>query len=247
MQNRSVRIPILAIAIFSVLALFVCPAGAQAPKPITKQGLIDALRIGGLTLQELIQFVRDRGVDFQVTPEIEAELRSAAAQRELIEAVRGSFRGQAAPGGAVVAAAPLSKSEIVTLLQVGTPPARIEQLVGERGANFSMTPGGRSRARGRRRQHGADRLDRPAGSPGGCAPRQPRRTSRSRRRRTPAAAGPRPTPNITSLRDMKRIYIDKMPADLDQFIRAEIQKEVGRPPDRGPGQGGGRRPDDGNR
>jgi hypothetical protein len=89
LRNRSVRIPILAIAVLSVLALFVCPAGAQAPKPIAKQGLIDALRIGGLTLQELIQFVRDRGVDFQVSPEVEAELRSAAAQRDLIEAVRG--------------------------------------------------------------------------------------------------------------------------------------------------------------
>ncbi|MCX6634026.1 MAG: hypothetical protein NT090_02875 [Acidobacteria bacterium] len=36
----------------------------------------------------------------------------------------------------------------------------------------------------------------------------------------------RPTPNITSIRDMKRIYIEKMPADLDQFIRAEIEKEL---------------------
>jgi hypothetical protein len=225
MRNRFVRIPILAIAVLSVLALFVCPAGAQAPKPITKQGLIDALRIGGLTLQELIQFVRDRGVDFQVTPEVEAELRSAAAQRELVEAVRGSFRGQAAAGGAVVAAAPLSKNEIVTLLQVGTPPARIEQLVGERGANFSMTPevarefeaAGASKALieaiGRRASPAAA----PAAAPTAAPLPAPE---------TPAAAGPRPTPNITSMRDMKKIYIEKMPNDLDQFIRAELEKEL---------------------
>ena len=38
------------------------------------------------------------------------------------------------------------------------------------------------------------------------------------------------TPNITSIRDMKRIYIQKMPADLDRFVRAEIEKELhGRP------------------
>ena len=230
MRNRFVRIPILAIAMLSVLALLVCPAGAQAPKPITKQGLVDALRIGGLTLQELIQFVRDRGVDFQVSPDVEAELRSAAAQRELIEAVRGSFRGQAGAGGAgVAAAAPLSKNEIVTLLQVGTPPARIEQLVGERGANFSMTPevarefeaAGASKALidsiGRRASPAAAPASAPLPAPE--APLLPPEIPA-------AAAGPRPTPNITSIREMKRIYIERMPNDLDQFIRAELEKEL---------------------
>jgi hypothetical protein len=33
-------------------------------------------------------------------------------------------------------------------------------------------------------------------------------------------------PNITSLNEMKKLYIDKMPNDLDQFIRAEINKEL---------------------
>jgi len=57
----------------------------------------------------------------------------------------------------------------------------------------------------------------------------------------------RPTPNITSIRDMKRIYIEKMPNDLDRFIRAEIEKELRGRLTVGPGQGGGRRSDDGNR
>jgi hypothetical protein len=213
----------------AVLSLLVAPAGAQAPKPITKQGLIDALRIGGLSLQELIQFVRDRGVDFQVTPEVEAELRTAAAQRDLIEAVRGSFKGAAAPGApAVPPAAPLTKSEIVTLLQVGTPPARIEQLVGERGVSFALTLeiGGELQAAGAtptlleaiaRRAPAA--APAPVAAPAAAAP-------------APAAApvaapaAPKSTPNITSLREMKKLYIEKMPNDLDQFLRAEIVKEL---------------------
>jgi len=220
MKNGTVRGLILAI-LFAALTLLVLPVAAQAPKPITKQGLIDALRIGGLTLQELIQFVRDRGVDFQVTPDVEAELRTAAAQRELIDAVRGSYRGSTAPSAAPAPGPPLGKNEIITLLQVGTPPARIEQLVGERGANFAMTPeiGRELEAAGatkslidsisQRAVPGA--APAPAPVPGqGAAP----------------AAGPRPTPNITSLKDMKKLFIEKMPNDLDQFIRAEIVKEL---------------------
>jgi flagellar basal body-associated protein FliL len=219
MRNRLVLIPILAVAVLAVLSLLVSPAGAQAPKPITKQGLIDALRIGGLTLQELMQFVRDRGVDFQVTPEVEAELRSAAAQRELIEAVRGSFRGAVAPGAPAVPAAPLTKNEIVTLLQVGTPATRIEQLVGERSVRFAMTPeiARELQAAGATRPL-IDSIARRA--PAAAPARGPAAT--------PAAvpAGPKLTPNITSLRAMKKLYIEKMPSELDQFIRAEITKEL---------------------
>jgi hypothetical protein len=224
MRNRLAVIRILAVAVLAVLSLLVVPAGAQAPKPITKQGLIDALRIGGLTLQELIQFVRDRGVDFQVTPEVEAELRSAAAQRELIEAVRGNYRGPVTPGApAAPAAAPLTKNEIVTLLQVGTPAARIEQLAGERGVNFAMTAEiAREFQAAGAAQPLIDAIARraPAAAAAPAAAPPPAAAGE------PPAAGPKPTPNISSLKEMKKLYIEKMPNDLDQFIRAEITKEL---------------------
>jgi hypothetical protein len=41
----------------------------------------------------------------------------------------------------------------------------------------------------------------------------------------PVAAA-RSTPNITSVHQVKRLYIDQMPNDLDQFIRAEISKQL---------------------
>lgn len=215
MLTRLVRALILPLAFFGFLVLLPTGAAAQAPKPITKQGLIDALRIGGLTLQELIQLVRERGVDFPVTPETEAELRNAAAQRELIDAVRNSYKGGAAR--AAVRAAPLNKNEIITLLQVGTPEGRIEQLVGERGVSFALTPeivqeleaAGASKAV----------INAIAARAGSAAP-APARAPK-------AANGPRPKPNITSLKQMKKLYIEKMENDLDQYIRAEINKELG--------------------
>ncbi len=52
-------------------------AFAQAGKPITKDGLIKAVKINGLSTQELVQQIRTRGVAFKMTPSIEAEMRAA--------------------------------------------------------------------------------------------------------------------------------------------------------------------------
>ncbi|MBI4874763.1 MAG: hypothetical protein HY822_09040 [Acidobacteria bacterium] len=229
MRNRPILTMLLALALFCAPGLGLQTASAQGPKPITKQGLIDALRIGGLTLQELVQFVRERGVDFQVTPEVEAELRTAAAQRELIDAVRTSFRGAAQAGAPPAAAAPLSKSEIVTLLQVGTPASRIEQLAAERGISFAMTPeiGRELEAAGAGKALIDALAQRPAAPVPAAAPTAaPVAAPAAVPDAAAAPAGPRLAPNITSLRDMKRIYIEKMPSDLDQFIRAEITKKL---------------------
>lgn len=223
MPNRAMPAILLAVGLCFAPGPMVDGCHAQAPKPITKQGLIDALRIGGLSLQELVQFVRERGVDFQVTPEVEAELRTAAAQRELIDAARDNFRGLAPAGAAPVAGAPLSKNEIVTLLQVGTPAARIEQLAAERGISFALTPetGHELEAAGAS-QALLNALARRAAAAAPPAPPVPAPPP-------PAApAGPRAAPNITSLQEMKKIYIEKMPSDLDQFIRAELGKKLGK-------------------
>jgi hypothetical protein len=34
------------------------------------------------------------------------------------------------------------------------------------------------------------------------------------------------TPNITSLPEVKKLYLEKMPNDLDEFIRAELTKQL---------------------
>ncbi|HEX2266105.1 MAG TPA: hypothetical protein VHH14_07460, partial [Solirubrobacterales bacterium] len=69
------------LIIYALLAaaLLLSPAAssAQAKKPITREGLVKAVRINGLSTAELIQQVQTRGVSFRMTPDAEAELRAA--------------------------------------------------------------------------------------------------------------------------------------------------------------------------
>lgn len=124
-----------------------CAAGvrAQAKKPISKDGLVKAVRINGLSTAELVQEIRTRGVAFQMTPAVESEMRQAGARPEVIQAARSNYRpSSSAPvvnadgrGNAnVPKGAPLSKAEIVTMLQAGSPSAKVEQFVTSRGVNF---------------------------------------------------------------------------------------------------------------
>src|SRR5438105_4044044 len=83
--------PIVVCLFLVVFAL----SGFQAPaaKPITKRGLLDALKIGGLTTSELVRKIKERGVNFAVTSDIEDELRKSGAPPEVVQAVRDNYRG----------------------------------------------------------------------------------------------------------------------------------------------------------
>jgi hypothetical protein len=208
---------------FLVLWLATLAWAQAANGPITQKGLVDALKIGGLSVQELVQFVEKRGVDFQLNTDVERELRDAGAQTDLIDAIKKNFRGTsqataAAPAPVAApppAAKPLAKGEILTLLQVGTPSARIEQLVAARGVAFQVTPevareieaaGGAASLIEAIRQQSGGTTEVPGSAP---APG------------TAAAA-----PVTATLRDVRKIFIDKMANDLDQYIRAEIGKQL---------------------
>jgi len=67
-------------------------AQPQAKGPLRKDQLVEALRVGGLSASEYVQRIRDRGVDFELTPAIEKELREAGASSEIIEAIRANHR-----------------------------------------------------------------------------------------------------------------------------------------------------------
>src|SRR5207248_7403573 len=74
-------------ALLAAAALLLFPAAAWAQtKPISREGLVKAVRINGLSTAELIQQIQTRGVSFQMTPDAEAELRNAGARPEVIEA-----------------------------------------------------------------------------------------------------------------------------------------------------------------
>jgi len=70
---------------------------AQTGKPITKNGLLEAIRIGGLTTSELVRQVQQRGVDFELTDDIVGELRRAGAAPELVRAVNANRRAGKPP------------------------------------------------------------------------------------------------------------------------------------------------------
>jgi hypothetical protein len=155
---RSSRASFVAVCVACAALLFASAASTQtAKKPITKQGLMNAVKINGLSTQELVQQIQRRGVDFELTAADESDLQSVGARPEIIEAARANYRPTAAPvrvtttnvpprtntsgpAANVPDGPPLSKSEIVTMLQGGISPARVEQFVEKRGVSFQVTP-----------------------------------------------------------------------------------------------------------
>ncbi|HKV41381.1 MAG TPA: hypothetical protein VJX67_19400 [Blastocatellia bacterium] len=148
----------LAIA-FAIAVPVVRPADSK--KPINKSGLLEAVRLNGLSTKELIERVDERGVSFKLSEADEKEFRDAGARPELIEAIRRGYRpaagvatGGTDTGGAtnpgrtggrggknfsVPPGSPLSENEVITLLQSGVPPERVEQFVEVRGVSFGLT------------------------------------------------------------------------------------------------------------
>jgi hypothetical protein len=127
----------------------------QAKQPYDKDKLLRVVQLNALPTSEVVQAIQQRGVDFQMTPETESQFRAAGARPEVIETIRGNYRpatGTPAnktssatsttprPPSNVPAGPPLSKSEVITLLQSGVPTARVEQFVEARGVSFSITP-----------------------------------------------------------------------------------------------------------
>lgn len=68
-------------------------SSAPAKRPIRKSGLINALRINGLSTAELVREIERRGVDFTLTYENAQELIAAGATAEILDAVHANYRG----------------------------------------------------------------------------------------------------------------------------------------------------------
>jgi hypothetical protein len=151
--------------VFALAILFSLLPGAAAlmqssKNPYDKDRMLKVIRLNALSTQEIVQAIQQRGVDFKVTADVEAEFKQAGARPELLEAMRQNFRGATPPpantststannstksngssantAGKVPPGPPLSKNEIVTLLQSGVPVARVEQFVEVRGVNFAL-------------------------------------------------------------------------------------------------------------
>ena len=161
-EFRTKRAVTLAALALSLCALAATPAPAQQPPtgnppvqsraPITKENILSFLR--GLAperrdagLLMLAAAIRDSGVDFEVTPAVEQELREAGASAELVAAARANFRpAQATPAqspsaarGATPAATPAERDAAMQDL----PPVvtKHEIRVGGRALRYTVTTG----------------------------------------------------------------------------------------------------------
>jgi len=150
-----------AVFLFSVSALSVMMTASvaqlQTKNPYEMEKLLRVVQLNALPTTEVVQAIQQRGVDFQVTSDVESQFRAAGARPEVIGAMRENYRAPSRapvvrnpttspststskPSPGVPAGAPLSKAEIITLLQSGAPSTRVEQFVEARGVSFSITP-----------------------------------------------------------------------------------------------------------
>src|SRR2546423_8500148 len=90
-KKRQPRLASAMLVAAAALLLFNAAAWAQAAKPISREGLVKAVKINGLSTAELIQQIQTRGVSFQMTPDAEAELRSAGARPPGIKGARSNY------------------------------------------------------------------------------------------------------------------------------------------------------------
>src|SRR5215208_4826272 len=90
---RSSRVSFVALCVAcAALALAGAASTQTAKKPITKQGLVNAVKINGLSTRELVAQIERRGVDFEMSASDESDLQSVGARPEIIEAARGNYR-----------------------------------------------------------------------------------------------------------------------------------------------------------
>lgn len=151
--TKSLLRVITATGIFIIVGLMIGNvAQMQGKKPYDQGTLLRVVQLNALPTNEVVEKINERGVDFQMNSQVESEFRSAGARPEVIQAMRSNYRGATAPpphdtrpnnnrpSTNVPSGAPLSKSEIITMLQGGLPTTRVEQFVEARGVSFAITP-----------------------------------------------------------------------------------------------------------
>jgi carboxypeptidase C (cathepsin A) len=161
-DNRSVEFKSSRAVVMFALALCLLVAStvrAQQPPvqsrtPITKENIITFLR--GLAperrdtgLLMLAAAIRDSGVDFEVTPAVEQELRDAGATNELIAAARANFRPSSsaqpsptAQPAARAGASPTPPAEKDAAMTDGPPVVTKHEIkIGGRTLHYTVTTG----------------------------------------------------------------------------------------------------------
>ena len=142
-MTGSQRRPGPVLGALCLAALLSGAGGAQAERqgprrPLTRQALVNLVRLGWLADEDLSREIAGRRLDFAVTPEVERDLRASGATDSVLEAaksVRAAGPGGSAPDGAV----PLSKDEVIALLKSGQTADAVEAQISARGAAFMVS------------------------------------------------------------------------------------------------------------
>lgn len=148
--NHKSRI-LIKVGIFCLLMLIACGNlfAQYKGSAVKKERLISVLRSKQLQTREIVNIINSNGVDFQLTPTVQAELVGAGARPEVIQAVRSNYRASTVtrPNSGKTSAtktrftgSPLNKDAIVTLLENGVNDVQVRKNVESRGVNFKATP-----------------------------------------------------------------------------------------------------------
>lgn len=146
MFSRKLIYKIFCQSVFSLVCLS-APAGLSARQtssdaPVKKDKLVKVLRSKQYQAREIAKIIAEQGVDFQLTPDVQAELVGAGARPEVLEAVRRNYRAAPIaniPKKAAASINPLSSDQIIALLKKdGDAAAR--RKVQSNGVNFRATP-----------------------------------------------------------------------------------------------------------
>jgi TonB family protein len=137
-----------------LVLLLICTCGLQAAedskKPISRQGFLRAIEIGGLSNDELVSYIKELGVDFELQSQERQVLLSKGVEPTVLEALEGSYRmplsskEQEEVVAALSSGPPLTKEQLVGLLRLGTARPILQQVVIKRKAGFDVGPAERS-------------------------------------------------------------------------------------------------------
>ena len=94
------------------------PFESDPGKPITEATLVGALGLHKFTTRDLVTKIRERGVDFQVTDEVEEQLKNAGASGGVIQACEENYRDPLHPA----AGSEANRSSSASAPQAASPP-----------------------------------------------------------------------------------------------------------------------------
>ena len=134
MRERLVLIALTCAVSTGMVWIWAPPAAAQeATDPLSQSQLLEAVKAGGLSAGQLSEIITRRGLDFEMSKDLDRSFRDAGADSNVIDAMWQKERWSPPKGE------PLTKDFLTALFQAGTPPQRLSKWIVARKVNFELT------------------------------------------------------------------------------------------------------------